>query len=42
METETPSKNKKYGKMGCFIALLIFAIVIILIATGVINYSWEY
>ena len=42
METETPSKKRNYGKMGCFVALLIFAIIIILIATGVINYSWEF
>jgi flagellar basal body-associated protein FliL len=41
MEVEEKSKKRNYGKMGCFIAVILLVIVIILVATGVINYSWE-
>ncbi len=39
MEAERePKKETNYGKAGCFIAVLIFVIVVILIATGLINF----
>ncbi|MCX2839337.1 hypothetical protein OQ279_14375 [Salinimicrobium sp. MT39] len=41
MEVEERSGKRNYGKMGCFIAVILLVIVIILIATGVINFSWE-
>lgn len=41
MEVEGKSKERNYGKMGCFVAIIILVIVIILFATGIINYSWE-
>ena len=42
MEVEEKSSKRNYGKMGCFIAVILFVLIIILIATGVINFSWEY
>lgn len=42
MEVEEKSSQRNYGKMGCFIALLILVLIIILIATGVIDYAWEF
>lgn len=42
MQEETKSPKRSYGKMGCFIGLLILILIIILIWSGVINYSWEY
>lgn len=41
MEVEEKSIKRNYGKMGCFIAVIFLVIIIILIATGIINYSWE-
>jgi uncharacterized protein YpmS len=38
MEVENePKKKKNYGKVGCFIAVAILVIVIILIVTGLIH-----
>lgn len=42
MEVEEKSNKRNYGKMGCFIALLLFILIIILIVTGVVNFPWEY
>ena len=41
MEVEERSNKRNYGKMGCFIAVFIFVIIIILIATGLINFPWN-
>jgi hypothetical protein len=42
MEIENSNDTKNYGKMGCFVAIFLFILVIILIATGVVNFPWEY
>ncbi|MGI0107760.1 hypothetical protein [Salinimicrobium sp. WS361] len=42
MEVEERSGKRSYGKMGCFIAVILLVIIVILIATGVINFSWEH
>lgn len=40
MEVENePKKEQNYGKLGCIIAFVLLVIVIILIATGLINIS---
>lgn len=41
MEVEEKSNKTNYGKAGCVIAVLILVLVIILIATGVVNFPWE-
>ena len=41
MEVKEKSEKRNYGKMGCFIGAIILVIIIILIATGVINFLWE-
>lgn len=38
MEVEERSKKRNYGKMGCFIAILILIIVVIAIYSGLINF----
>lgn len=42
MEVEEKTNKRNYGKMGCFIAVLIFVLIIILIVSGVINFPWEH
>ena len=41
MEVEERSKKRNYGKMGCFIGILILIIVIIAIYTGLINFPGQ-
>lgn len=41
MEVKEKSNKRNYGRMGCFIAVIILVIIIVLFATGVINYNWE-
>ncbi|MCY2686109.1 MULTISPECIES: hypothetical protein [Salinimicrobium] len=38
METEEKSNKRNYGKMGCFIAVLILIIVAVAIYSGLINF----
>ncbi|WP_281169123.1 hypothetical protein [Salinimicrobium terrae] len=38
MEVEEKSEKKNYGKMGCFIAILVLVIVIIAIYSGLISF----
>lgn len=42
MEVEEKTEKRNYGKMGCFVALLILVVIIVLVATGLINLPWEY
>lgn len=41
MEVEERGGKRNYGRMGCFIALLVLIIVVILWATGLMNYPGE-
>ncbi len=38
MEVEEKSKKRNYGKMGCFVAILLLIIIIIAIYSGLINF----
>lgn len=41
MEVKEESSKKNYGRMGCFIAAIIFIIVVVLFFTGIINFPWN-
>ena len=38
MEVQEKSNKRKYGRVGCFAAIILLIIIIILVATGLINF----
>ncbi|MFD2516509.1 hypothetical protein [Salinimicrobium flavum] len=41
MEVEEKSNKRKYGRMGCLVAVLVVVIILILMALGIIgNSDW--
>ena len=41
MEVKEDTGKRNYGKLGCFVAVIILVVLLVLFFTGTINYPWN-